>query len=828
MKNQHCRPRSQSLTTPRCLTAAATATLFWLLPGCGGSSSGTFGQPASGDPAKIHKLAEDPRIDLPGRVTVSVRVERADGSPAAGLVGSDFHIYENGVLVSQSESFQQIRSQPQLYRSYLHLVLDRSNSVQTTGETALKEGARAFVDLLAQDDETTFIKISWFDGSPDLFPIPGHDIGYTDSKEDLLDAITDLDREPPTNGSTNLYGAIVSGIADLDVIDQVAFNDGVDNRSLALVTFTDGTHQSGDTVTLADATAAIASSSTAFNVYNAFTIGVGAEIDPHVLALLGPNGSVAESNLNDLTDAFANIGGQVRNLANSFYSLTYCSPKTSGMNSLTISVLEERSAASDVQYMFDAEGFGAGCAFFGVRTSAEVGDGEPRLIVSDAVEAADGSVYAVGWRTSGCMAPGCGTDATAFVAKFRASPADTMSAGAGGDGRLDLSFGTGGVLALQDAQFDVSGATSIVRSSATPGGFLVGGWARASSSSGFSDAVVWEIDADGTTASRTDLPRPTGAAAANQAVTDIAVLPSGDYVAGGFYGTSLRVFSVWRLFPNLDMDTGFGIDGIVLGPGGVAGNEGVESIHLGAGGRVYAAGGAGNGIRIMAVDAATGAMVSDFDNDGVLNLAAMVGGLAYPAVFGDAAIDGQGRIVIAGSILGAPPQVGTNTAQPALWRLLPGGELDTEFTSSLSSPTTGTGLVTLRSSATDDINDDFGRDTFLHSVAIGPDGTVLAAGERMNSQLHTDLAMFAFDDEGISSGDYNFVGFAIHDGAVSDKSFESGSVVKVLSSGAIWALGTGYATALSMTYEAGPRSGIDVPIVWVDRDPERVFAPLGN
>ncbi|WP_419190933.1 hypothetical protein [Saltatorellus ferox] len=809
------------------LQATAYSVLLALLPACGSSTSATFRPGEDGTPSTIEYLSSTPRVDLPGRVSVTVRVLEADGTPAAGLTGDDFDIYENGSLVSRSESFQQIRPEPQFYRSYLHLVLDRSNSVQTTGETALKAGARAFVELLASDDETTFVKISWFDGSDDIYPIPGHDIGYTDSRQDLLDAIDDLDREPPSNGSTNLYGAIVSGIDDLSLVDDEAQLAGVENRSLTLVTFTDGTHQSGDNVTLSQAQAKIAGSTMAGNSYNAFTIGVGQEIDPVVLGLLGPNGSVAEANLAALSTAFQNIGGQVRDLANSFYSLSYCSPKTSGTNRLTISVVGDPNAAGNGDPLeFNADGFGAGCAFLDVRSAPEVGNGEGRLFVADAIEGINGAVYAVGWRTAGCLEPGCGTDSTAFIAKFKASPFDSEDPAA--DGRLDLSFGTGGYLALQDAQFDVSGATSIARSSLQNGGFVIGGWARASSASGFSKAVVWEVDANGTTATRTDLPSVNGMPEANQAIVDLIALPGGEYAAGGFYGTSQKAFAIWRLFPNLDVDAAFGTGGVVLGPGAAIENRGVKALTLGAGSRLYACGELGSSIRVLAIDSATGAFMSAFDGDGILDLSGVVAGSAYPARLGGITLDGQGRLVLAGSIVGAPPQVGTGTSQPALWRLLSSGVLDTSFTGSVTSPTSGTGLVTLRSSITNQTNDDFGRDTVLNSVAFGPDGTIVAGGYRINGETHTDLAIFAFDDEGISSGDYNFVGFAIHDGSVSDDSFERGSVVKVLSSGAIWALGAGYPTERDPVSGNLSRSGVDVPVVWVDRDPLRAFSPIGD
>jgi len=131
--------------------------------------------------------------------------------------------------------------------------------------------------------------------------------------------------------------------------------------------------------------------------------------------------------------------------------------------------------------------------------------------------------------------------------------------------------------------------------------------------------------------------------------------------------------------------------------------------------------------------------------------------------------------------------------------------------------------VTLRDGSTNNPEIDFGRDTSLRSLAIGPDGTLIAAGQRSNAEGHTDLAVFAFGTTGVLSGAYNFLGFLIDDGASADNSFESGSVVRVLQSGAIWALGSS-----NPTDPSGPAGTDDVPTIWVDRDPARVFPPIGN
>ena len=102
---------------------------------------------------------------------------------------------------------------------------------------------------------------------------------------------------------------------------------------------------------------------------------------------------------------------------------------------------------------------------------------------------------------------------------------------------------------------------------------------------------------------------------------------------------------------------------------------------------------------------------------------------------------------------------------------------------------------------------------------LGPDSTVLTVGYRVNTRNDTDMTLLAFDSSGVPDSTYNFVGFVIDDGASAERSYESGKRVLVLSSGAIWALGSSSLNGLLSP---------DIPTVWVDRDPARAFPPLGN
>ncbi|MEM6572426.1 MAG: hypothetical protein AAF957_28680, partial [Planctomycetota bacterium] len=489
---------------------------------------------------------------------------------------------------------------------------------------------------------------------------------------------------------------------------------------------------------------------------------------------------------------------------------------TFGINDLRVSVQETPSNAADARFTFDAQFFGGGCAFLDVQNLPELGGGLARSFISDAVELSDGRVAVVGWRTSDCVEPGCGTRSTAYVAVLRTSPAGTAP-GDVEDGFLDASFGVEGVVELEALPFEVSGASAIVE--APGGGLVVGGWGRPSALSGFSEALAWSVSADGATVARSDV---SGAALVDQAILDLTALPTGGYLAAGFLGSTSRTFAVWKLRDDLALDVGYGTDGSVfVPPTPVLGNEGATDLVV-TGNRAYVMGRVGGAIRIVALDG-LGNPDPGFGTDGVVDARRTFGVATYEASVGGAVVDDLDRLVIGGTLRGA--WGGTVLRdQPAVWCINDSGDADTSFSGSPSSPTYSTGVVTLREGSTSNPDIDFGRDTRIEAIALGPDGTIVATGRRSNAEMHTDLAQFAFDPgSGRLSSAYNFLGFLIDDGATADDSFEGGSEVLVLESGAIWTLGVS-----SPDDPAVPGGVDDVPTIWVDRDPARVFAPLGE
>ena len=795
----------------RSMLGALLVTGLGLSISCG-SSRRADRQAEAGSPQRVVAPDGEAIVDLPGRVSVFLRVFNGDDTPAAGLTGADFDIYENDELVSQSESFQQVRPRPQVFRSYLHLVLDRSNSVLSAPGNPDIDGARAFIETVVGAQSSSFVKISWFDGSANLHAIPGHDIGFSNDKDALLLALTALEQTTPFQVSTNLYGAVSQGLDDLDTANQIAEADGVPNRALAIVTFTDGTHQVGGPITLQSVVSKIQAGSTAgmgnVTPYSAFTIGVGQEIDPAVLIALGPDGSVSRDDFNLLAGAFVDVGGQVQRLANSFYFLSYCSPKTGGMNDLTISVRGTPFGGGNVSLQFDATHFGAGCAFLDVQSHPDLSAGTTRQALTDIVDF-NGGAIAVGWRSNSCDGPSCGQAASAFVARFKSSPLDADEADVT-DGRIDTEFGAGGSLDLSGGN-DVSGATSVLADAVT-GNLLIGGWVRPMIGQGPSLAAIWSVGADGATVTRVDIPNLT---AEDEAITSLVQATNGDFYAGGFRGDGARQFTVWKLTPSLTLDTSFGASGLTLHPEMPEfGNDGVTDVVLGGNNRVFAVGKASGGIRVVALDRLSGQPSTGFGGTGVVEALSNFGSGDLESTPGEAMLDGQGRLVIGGTLKMSAPGIPLRD-QPAVWRILDSGLPDPTFDGSLSSPTFGSGVVTLREGSTNNANIDFGAATRIEAIDIAPDGTLLCAGKRHNAFGHTDTAIFGFRENGEPLAGFNFVGFIIDDGAAGDDSFDEASLIHVMDSGAIWTLGT--------SYDSGQTDSANGPTIWVDRDPSRTY-----
>src|SRR5262245_24968810 len=83
----------------------------------------------------------DASVQKPSNVAVYFPVATRDGKPVPGLTAEQFHIYEDGKLVSPFESKQTILNPEVAAMHYTLLLLDMSGSVTQSGQVTALEGA---------------------------------------------------------------------------------------------------------------------------------------------------------------------------------------------------------------------------------------------------------------------------------------------------------------------------------------------------------------------------------------------------------------------------------------------------------------------------------------------------------------------------------------------------------------------------------------------------------------------------------------------------------------------------------------------------------------
>ncbi|MCA2977978.1 MAG: VWA domain-containing protein [Myxococcaceae bacterium] len=314
-------------------------------------------------------------VSLPARVSLFFSVDTCDGAPVAGLTADAFEVQEDGKPLSALESQRAVRPKGQRSRLSSLLLLDLSGSVLRAGDfPALKEAARRYVSrVLGPRDDGQRLAIYTFDGreEPQLLVDFTGDVAAAQRGLDSLDAV-----ECSTNAqcagftdrrtcagwrcvddSTNLNGAVVHAVERLERALEaeplVAWKEG------ALVVITDGTDQAARVSTFDML------ERTARTTVRRFTVGLGSEVDPKVLAALGRDGTWPVARANGLSDAFDQVAARVTARANRFYLLEYCSPRRSGQHTVKVVARAPGEGAETLvgglSRTFDATGFTSGC-----------------------------------------------------------------------------------------------------------------------------------------------------------------------------------------------------------------------------------------------------------------------------------------------------------------------------------------------------------------------------------------------------------------------------------------------------------------------------------
>ncbi|MBN2341272.1 MAG: VWA domain-containing protein [Deltaproteobacteria bacterium] len=287
----------------------------------------------------------DASVQKPSNVAVYFSMDDSKGEPVPGVEASQFKIYEDGQLISEYESKQTILNPEVAIERYTLLLLDMSGSVVDSGQVPqVQEAVGAFLENIDANEK---IAIYAFDGRKEIQPIAkfGMREAALERRNELLSSYE------PKDPSTNLNGAVIEAVAELDKAKE---KSKVPLRFGTLVIFTDGTDRAHR------ATSDEAMNALEENDVTTFVIGLGGEVDSAQMEKYGKDGFILAENTDAIDEAFKEMAEKINAHALRYYLLSYCSPSRAGNHELTIEV-EANEQRGRLRYEFEAEGFEPEC-----------------------------------------------------------------------------------------------------------------------------------------------------------------------------------------------------------------------------------------------------------------------------------------------------------------------------------------------------------------------------------------------------------------------------------------------------------------------------------
>ncbi len=252
----------------------------------------------------------------PHNINASFQVVDLNGTGVNALNLSNFEVYEDVLPLSQQESELSIVNHPTVSNQLRTvLMLDNSTSVQADIDK-IRISAKAIVNGIRPNQV-----IAVYQFSDRVYQLQD----FTNNISTLNNTIDN--KFTPGVKSTDFYGAVENG--------TVLWSDEVSLTKVlkgSMVIISDGNDTQGSS-SLARAMRAV------FNKL-VYTIGLGNEIQPDILNAIGTGGSFSIGQENEIIKQFTDIEQSLIKIANSFYDLSYKSPKRgSGTHTLQIKIV---------------------------------------------------------------------------------------------------------------------------------------------------------------------------------------------------------------------------------------------------------------------------------------------------------------------------------------------------------------------------------------------------------------------------------------------------------------------------------------------------------
>lgn len=273
---------------------------------------------------------------LPNEVKVFFQVVDLNGVGVANLNAADFEVFENDAPLSSAESQLTINNLSTInHKIKTVLLLDNSTSVESEIEQ-IRNSAKNIVSGIRNNHE-----FAVFQFSENLQMLQN----FTSDVQTLNNVLDNQFVQGVK--TTDFYGAVIKGSGywrDSSNINAIL------NGNMVIIS--DGNDTQGSNK-LAEALHAVKNKLV-------YTIGLGNEIQPEILNAFGTGGYFPIGNEDGVKNKFAEIESSVLKFANSFYELTYLSPKRGNVSHTLVIRIKNNPHEGDrayIQTMFNSAGF---------------------------------------------------------------------------------------------------------------------------------------------------------------------------------------------------------------------------------------------------------------------------------------------------------------------------------------------------------------------------------------------------------------------------------------------------------------------------------------
>ncbi len=306
----------------------------------------------------------------PSQVAAYFTIERmATRQAVGGLPAERFSVFEDGTAVPTLEARVTLLDTTTVAAHYTLVLVDAGGSAVRAGlMPSITEGVRSFVERAGERQR---IAVFAFDGES-----TPRQIAARGPAAEVAPQLAQLATIEPRDSSTNLNGAIVWGLQQLDRDLAVASQP---LKFGTLVVFT-ATRDIANRVTQVSMNDAVTTTQ-----HEVYAVGVGRDVDARMLSTFGRTQSFYDANPSAARVVFDRAADRVAARAARHYFLSYCSPLRADRHRVRVEAREEGGAFGNAEFDIDATGFRSGCDPSNVPAWGQ------RAVVAPAVEPSSGA-----------------------------------------------------------------------------------------------------------------------------------------------------------------------------------------------------------------------------------------------------------------------------------------------------------------------------------------------------------------------------------------------------------------------------------------------------